>query len=1052
MSDFDQEMISDFVEESKELLESIVEDFLQLEKTPDDTNLVNKLFRAVHTIKGTSGFLGLTSIGTLAHAMETLMSKIRDGKILPENAHINVLLASSDLLSKMIHDVHSSNSVDISSQTALLQTLIDGKSVAAPETSPAVQEVPEPQMTPNTAAEISMPASRQESSDAIDPEILTGFVFEARKYLNNLDELLSSLADHPEKAESSVLQNIFRAVSAIEGTARFIGLKNISMLAGDMAAFFENQLKAGSAVSANEMDSMLTVKDRLESLIDDIEHSDDIDVSDLHQKLQWVAGPAEPVPTTAKNIPAPPSGAPSLQAANPARVALPARPDPNSKPPQKSAMPKAPEKEEIASETIRINVGLIDQLMRLAGELVLIRNQLLITLSEAAGGKREVVQRLDSVTSELQEAIMKTRLQPVGTIFNKIPRIIRDLAQSLGKDIRVQIVGAEVELDKNILELLAGPMIHLVRNSADHGIETPEERTASGKAPQGSLEVQAYHEGGLIHILIRDDGKGIDTDKVAKKAILSGIRNPVEISSMSENEIMNLIMIPGFSTAEQVTDVSGRGVGMDVVKSSIEKLNGSIDITSQPGKGTTFLMKLPLTLAIIPSLIISSQGRRFAIPQVNLDELFSINAQSDGPHIERAGDQEVFRLRDSLLPMVRFNEVLSHPGRFNRNDKHHLIQKYHGGGTREATNTNFAVLIAGNRRFGLIIDEVIGTEEIVVKPMHPAIKKIRIYSGATILGDGSVAMILDAEGIGNHAAIDFNAGLEDTANLLRFAKTGEENMESVLLFRNGPSEQFAVSLHMVQRIQQIHLPDIEKVGSQEFANIDNKSFRILRLESLMNVSAFSNTGNAFLLLFKHVSKPVGLLISELIDIKEARISLDSFGYGTEGILGSDIIEGKLTLFLDIHKLIELSDPIVKQTEIPQRRATDKQSPDSARLLVVEDSSIFRQMLTRYLAPEGYNIDLAEDGLVALEKVRTNTYDLIISDLEMPNMNGLEFIRELRHSNYQNNIPAIALSSINSAEVIEKAMQSGFDHYEVKLEKDNLIKAVKSILLERRGAA
>jgi len=677
---------------------------------------------------------------------------------------------------------------------------------------------------------------------------------------------------------------------------------------------------------------------------------------------------------------------------------------------------------------------------------------LLITLNEEGGGKREVVQRLDSVTLELQEAIMKTRLQPVGTIFNKIPRIIRDLAQSLGKDIRVQIIGAEVELDKNILELLAGPMIHLVRNSADHGIETPEERTAAGKAPQGSLEVQAYHEGGLIHILIRDDGKGIDKEKVAKKAILSGIKTPVEIGSMSENEIMNLIMMPGFSTAEQVTDVSGRGVGMDVVSSSIEKLNGSIDITSQTGKGTTFLMKLPLTLAIIPSLIISSQGRRFAIPQVNLDELFSINAQSEGPRIERAGDQEVFRLRDSLLPMVRFNEVLSYAGRFSRNDKHHLIQKYHGGESRETSNTNFAVLIAGNRRFGLIIDEVIATEEIVVKPMHPAIKKIQIYSGATILGDGSVAMILDAEGIGNHAAIDFNAGLEDTSNLLRFAKTGEENTESVLLFRNGPNEQFAISLHLVQRIQQINLPNIEKVGSHEFANIDNKSFRILRLESLINVSAFAGTGNAFLLLFKHIAKPVGLLISELIDIKEVSISLDSFGYGTDGILGSDILDGKLTLFLDIHKLIELSDPIVKQTEISLRRATDKQNPDSARLLVVEDSSIFRQMLTRYLAPEGYNIDLAEDGLVALEKVRTNTYDLIISDLEMPNMNGLEFIRELRHSNYQNNIPAIALSSINSAEIIEKALQSGFDHYEVKLEKDNLIKAVKSILLERRGAA
>jgi two-component system chemotaxis sensor kinase CheA len=388
--------------------------------------------------------------------------------------------------------------------------------------------------------------------------------------------------------------------------------------------------------------------------------------------------------------------------------------------------------------TLRINVALLDRLMNLAGELVLVRNQAVRVADPADAQLRQVVQRLNAVTSGVQQAVMLTRMQPVSNLFGKFPRLVRDLAKQLGKQIELTTRGTEVELDKAILESLSDPLTHLIRNCCDHGIETPAERVAAGKPPQGHVLLHAHHEGGQIRIEVRDDGRGIDPDRVRRKALGQGLKTAAELAAMSTAELQALVLLPGFSTAEQVTEVSGRGVGMDVVKTNVEHVGGSLQIESSPGGGTSVHLRLPLTLAIIPCLIVTAGGQRYAIPQKDLEELVCLEGDKAGK-VETANDQEVYRLRNRLLPLVRLSELLARPRPFDAAARAEILHR-----PRPANAlVSFAVVKVGGERFGLVIDGFLNTEEIVVKPMHPVLKPLRIFSGATIMGDGRVALILD---------------------------------------------------------------------------------------------------------------------------------------------------------------------------------------------------------------------------------------------------------------------------------------------------------------------
>jgi two-component system chemotaxis sensor kinase CheA len=750
--------------------------------------------------------------------------------------------------------------------------------------------------------------------------------------------------------------------------------------------------------------------------------------------------------------------------------------------------------------TIRINVSILDKLMTLAGELVLVRNQQLMSMERSDAANRDITQRLDIVTTELQGTIMRTRMQPIGNVLGKLPRIVRDLSMKLGKQITLDIKGNEVELDKTILESLTDPLTHIIRNCCDHGIEKPKERELAGKPPTGTVKVSAFHEAGQINIVIKDDGRGINPEKVGKSVVAKGLKSEADLAQMTDKEILNLIMLPGFSTAEQISDVSGRGVGMDVVKHSIEELGGSVELESWHGQGTSLHLRLPLTLAIIPCLIVKVDEHRFAIPQVNLVELVCLYDEEVHNKIEVAGIQEVYRLRDRLLPMVRLHEVLERPVPFTRDTKAGIAEKHRrrsarklaewehrraaergrpedgakedeassadetaqaaqaaaGNGGQAGTSRmvqpvedsasmetlNFAVVKVGADRFGLIVDQVLGTEEIVVKPLHPALKSLRCYSGATVMGDGAVSLILDIEGIARHAGVSLEQ-LSDEIVSQTAAGASRLDTQSILLFQSGRKEQFALALPLIRRIERIGMQQVEQVGQKEFITVDGVSTLVLRLDKFLSVSPCEERQEMFLILPKYCHQPFGILMSRIIDIEEAAVHLNTESYSEDGLLGTDIIRGHLTLFPDIYRLIEKAEP---QWFADRKRMAP--SDGKKRVLLLEDSSFMRLMVQKYLESDGYDVTPAEDGRQALERMHEHDFDIVVSDIEMPVMDGLEYIKNVRMGARQRDIPAIALTALNTDYDRDRALGYGFDGYQVKIDRERFLAEVARLLNTR----
>ena len=636
MMEFDASLVQEFVAESQEHLASIEEDFLALEQQVDDPDmeLIGKVFRAIHSTKGAAGCLGFTHIAELSHVMETLLDMMRDGEIKPETVYVDALLAGVDHLNRMLADINKSSEVDTEEIRKLLSSLIQSGATAEARVAMA---------TPVPLAD----------SEGVD----LGFVLSRFRLERIPDEL------------------------------RFLYLLRFDL----------NELMAGNGTTpvtlSRDLVSVGQILDaRLESPAEDL--SKPLDKHPLQLDLLLATGlaqdavalvtglaPTQVLRVTRDEVLAHARGAqeePAAAAASEAPPQKAARAKAEQPPTAAVSGKKAGKKTKTAASTssstttkavakegdcngndlIRIPVGLLNRLMTLAGELVLVRNQQLLHVNRDDALARGIAQRLDLVTTELQEMIMRTRMQPVGNIFGKVPRIIRDLSRKLGKKIELQISGNEVELDKTILESLTDPLVHLVRNCCDHAIEQPEERRAANKPETGLVRLDAYHEGGQINILIRDDGKGLNTEVLKAKALEREMFSEAELEAMSERELQNLITLPGFSTAKEVSDVSGRGVGMDVVRASLEKLGGTLEIQSELGQGTTMHLRLPLTLAIIPCLVVVVGGERYAIPQVNLEELVRLYDDDVRDTIECADGQEVYRLRDRLLPMVRLGEVL----------------------------------------------------------------------------------------------------------------------------------------------------------------------------------------------------------------------------------------------------------------------------------------------------------------------------------------------------------------------------------------------------------
>lgn len=1014
--EFDKEMLDEFVSEAREHLETIEDDFLNLEKQKDNPGqeLVNKIFRAIHTIKGCAGFLGMTNINKLSHVMETLLSMIRNNEIKPELKFVDPLLEGVDKLNTMLNNVETSNEINISEIYEKLSGLLSkGTPVdvqKALNTNKSLSDL--------KGMDIGFDITEFTLKNIPDHEFLYTLKYDLIEFTKaggkNPIALIKKLLAAGNIVDAKIETSFNDLHNGLpQGPLLYYVLFSTKIKPDDISKSLElnkdciNQVKRN--YPANDSDNKWNVSKNKGEKVDAVSTTGGGTVTEIKSEIKKAEIPADD--NKNKQI--------------------------DGEDTKPAAVPPAGG-ERVSSNTIRINVDILDELMMLAGELVLVRNQQLINVDKADPVARSNVQRLDIVTSELQESIMRTRMQPIGNVLNKFTRIARDLGNKLGKKIDLEITGAEVELDKTILESLADPLTHLVRNCCDHGIEMPQDRKKNGKSENGHIELKAYHEGGQINIEINDDGKGINVKAIRRKILEKQLKTEAELSAMSEKDIMSLILLPGFSTVEQISDVSGRGVGMDVVKSNVEKLGGSIDIYSVEGKGTKMHLRLPLTLAIIPCLIVIVGEYRYAIPQVNLVELMCLYDDEVRTKIECAGNNEIYRLRDTLLPIVRLSEVLNKPSPFTNETKAEITEKYRKQQEDRKQSLNFTVLKVGNRRFGLAVDKILGTEEIVVKPMHPALKSLGCYSGATVMGDGKVALIIDVDGISRHAGIELNGYAKDTSAIED--NIDENETHTVLLFKNGEKEHFAVPLPLIRRIERIDTKNIEQIGNRNFITIDDVSTLIIKLDNLLQVSPCIENNEMYLLLPKHTRKHFGILISSLIDTAETPMNLKEDNYTEEGLLGSSIVKDRLTLFVDIYRLIELAEPSWFKS-----RSQDDSRGRQQRILLLEDTPFFRQLIKGYLAAEGYDVVTAENGQDGLTRFNETDFDLIVSDIEMPVMDGLTFLKNVRNGRHNSNVPAIAVTALDSDIDKQNAKECGFNQYETKFNKESFLSTIRAVL-------
>ncbi|MEI8395722.1 MAG: chemotaxis protein CheW, partial [Rhodospirillaceae bacterium] len=737
-----------------------------------------------------------------------------------------------------------------------------------------------------------------------------------------------------------------------------------------------------------------------------------------------------PAPAAAK-APTPPAPPPAAKAPPPApkrELTVAPEPAPSAGTSGEELRDAGNKESAVAAQTIRVNVDLLENLMTMVSELVLTRNQLLqILRSQKDSEFAAPLQRLNHVTSELQEGVMKTRMQPIGNAWAKLPRLVRDLAHELGKKIDLQMLGADTELDRQVLELIKDPLTHMVRNSADHGLETGAERVNVGKPETGRVTLNAYHEGGHIIIEIADDGRGLDIERIKQKAVQNGLSTEAELSTMSDQQIQQFIMKPGFSTAAKVTSVSGRGVGMDVVKTNIEKIGGTIEMKSAKGKGSTFIIKIPLTLAIVSALIVECAGERFAIPQISVVEL--VRAASDSEHtIERLKGTPVLRLRNRLLPLVSLQNLLR-------------LEPIEGASDDE---TFIVVTQVGTYTFGIMVDRVFDTEEIVVKPVAPILRHIEMFSGNTILGDGSVIMILDPNGIASGSG-EITLGEGRSGEQTKVQAARQDDRMALLLFMAGGGSPKAVPLSLVARLEDVDMASIELSNGQPVVQYRGKLMPLVPIDPCFERR---DEGRQPVLVFADGDRSMGLIVDEIVDIVEEKLVVQ-LAADRPGYMGSAIIAGKATDVLDAgHYLTQAYRDWFGSL------GTEAFEEDKVhRVLLVDDSPFFRNLLTPLLSVAGYHVTTVQSASEALGLCEAGeNFDVIVSDIEMPGMTGLEFAQAVKNGTRWQDTPLVALSSHASPRDLDRGRQAGFDDYVAKFDRDALLHTLAQTLSEQKGAA
>ncbi|HEY0223573.1 MAG TPA: chemotaxis protein CheW [Pseudolabrys sp.] len=842
-------------------------------------------------------------------------------------------------------------------------------------------------------------------------DLLREFVTETNESLDVVDVELVRFEQDPNNAK--ILDNIFRLVHTIKGTCGFLSLPRLETLA-HAAETLMGRFRDGAPATNEAVTLILATIDRIKVILQSLERDqrepeggdndligqlermvERIGSPQLVERLRPVENSLEDLERAFRETPVDPLPAKPVK---PAPVETPMRDEDNGKG---------------GNQSIRVTVDTLEHLMTMVSELVLTRNQLLEIVRRHDDSEfKTPLQRLSNVTAELQDGVMKTRMQPIGNAWQKFPRIVRDLSNELGKQIDLEMQGAETELDRQVLDLIKDPLTHMVRNSADHGLEMPDERRAYGKPASGRIRLSAYHEGGYIIIQMSDDGRGLNTERIKSKAVSLGFVSEAEVEKLSEAQIHKFIFTPGFSTAAKITSVSGRGVGMDVVRNNIDQIGGTIDVKSVAGVGLSFTIKIPLTLAIVAALIVEAGGDRFAIPQLSVVEL--VRARTGGEHrIERIKDTPVLRLRDKLLPLARLSQLL---------------------GLESAGDVESGFIVVtqvGSQTFGIVVDGVFHTEEIVVKPMSSKLRHIAMFSGNTILGDGSVIMIIDPNGVSQ--ALGSTVGSQIARGEAPSRIAASDRSTALLVFRAGSSQPKAVPLSLITRLEEIDARKIELSNGRHMIQYRGQLMPLISMNADVRVKG---EGAQPLLVFSDGSRSMALVVDEIVDIVEDRLDIQ-VASDNAGILGSAIIKGQATEIIDVGHFLPLAfEDWFRNKDLPSRS-----KPRS--VLLVDDSPFFRNMLTPVLQAAGYDVTAAGSAQEALAMLKAGRrFDVAVTDTEMPEMDGFEFAEAVRGDASTIDLPIIALSSVVSADAVERGRQVGFYDYVAKFDRQGLIAALK----------
>ncbi|WP_425104792.1 chemotaxis protein CheW [Ancylobacter sp.] len=878
------DLLREFLTETSESLDVADGELLRLETDPNNRDILNNIFRLVHTIKGTCGFIGLARLARLAHAAETLMDEFRNGRPVKSGA-VDLILRTIDRIKLILAEIERTDGVEPPGA--------DEDLITALEAEAAQESVEEEVVAPPLAAAMPAPVETASAAGTLERELLPGEV--------PLDEL----------------ERMFRE-TAVEARPKAV---------------------------------------------------------------------ATPAPALA---PKAAEGEPAAAGHDPAAA---------------------------AAQTIRVNVSVLEHLMTMVSELVLTRNQLMeISRRNEDSEYKSPLQRLSTVTGELQEAVMRTRMQPIGNAWQKLPRIVRDLAHELGKHIELEQHGAETELDRQLLDQIKDPLTHMVRNSADHGLELPAARRAAGKPEKGTIRLAAYHEGGHVIVEIADDGRGLDVSRIKAKAVENGLCSEADAARMTDAQAFRFIFQAGFSTAQQVTSVSGRGVGMDVVRCNIEAIGGTVDVRSKRGEGTTFTIKIPLTLAIVPALIVESTGERFALPQTSVVELVRVRGDSEHS-LSFIKHAHVLRLRDRLLPILDLGAVMGLSCHWGERPEGELI----------------VVMQVGSQRFGVVVDSVSHTEEIVVKPLASVLRGISLVSGSTILGDGRVIMIIDPNGLSQLAAARSDKTGEATKSEADAAKSADSNRMSLLLCRAGAEGLKAVPLALVTRLEELDAEDVERLSDRCVAQYRGTLIPILYANDEVERKT---SGKQPLLIFSEGERTMGLVVDQIVDIVETAFEL-KLSSTSPDIMGGAIINGTATEVLDVAHFVQRA--FGESFDIPVGHGHER----NGRLLLVDDNAFHRAMLEPVLKGNGYAVTTCTSASEALEKLSGDArFDAVVSEVDLRGLDGIGFAERVRSVLHMENLPIIAIATGGDPDSIERGRMAGFTDYVAKFDRNGLLAALR----------